>query len=60
MAEAEVGDDYYRQDRTVIALEEQAAELFGKEAAMYLFSATMGNLVSILSHTKRGESLILE
>ncbi|HIF07672.1 MAG TPA: hypothetical protein EYQ64_12200 [Gemmatimonadetes bacterium] len=60
MAEAEVGDDYYRHDQTVIALEEKAAELFGKEAAMFLFSATMGNLVSILSHTKRGESLLLE
>ncbi len=60
MAEAEVGDDYYRQDRTVIALEEKAAELFGKEAAMFVFSATMGNLVSVLSHTRRGESLILE
>ena len=60
MAEAEVGDDYYRQDRTVIALEEKAAELFAKEAAMFVFSATMGNLVSVLSHTRRGESLILE
>ena len=54
MAEAEVGDDYYRQDHTVIALEEKAAELFGKEAAMFVFSATMGNLVSVLSHTRRG------
>jgi len=60
MAEAEVGDDHYREDRTVIALEEKAAELFGKEAAMFVFSATMANLVSVLSQTQRGQSVILE
>jgi len=60
MAAAEVGDDYYRDDPTVLALEEKAAELFGKEAAMLVFSATMSNLVSVLSQTRRGESLILE
>ena len=60
MARAEVGDDYYRDDPTVIALEEKAAGLFGREAAMLVFSATMANLVSVLSHTRRGESVILE
>ncbi|MCJ7626783.1 MAG: beta-eliminating lyase-related protein, partial [Longimicrobiales bacterium] len=60
MAEAEVGDDYYREDPTVLALEEKAANLFGKGAAMFVFSATMANLVSVLSHTKRGQSVILE
>jgi len=60
MAEAEVGDDYYREDPTVIALEVKAAELFGKEAAMFVFSATMANVVSVLSQTKRGQSVILE
>lgn len=60
MAEAEVGDDYYREDPTVIALEEKAAELFGKEAAMLVFSATMANVVSVLSHTRRGQSIVLE
>jgi threonine aldolase len=60
MAEAEVGDDYYREDPTVIALEEMAAERFGKEAAMLVFSATMSNVVSVLSHTKRGQSIVLE
>jgi len=60
MAEAEVGDDYYREDPTVIALEEKAADLFGKEAAMMVFSATMSNVVSVLSHTRRGQSVILE
>ena len=48
MAAAEVGDDYYRADPTVLALEEKAAELFGKEAAMLTFSATMAN-VALLS-----------
>ncbi len=60
MAEAEVGDDYYRDDPTVIALEEKAAVLFGKEAAMLVFSATMANVVSVLSQTRRGQSVILE
>lgn len=60
MAEGEVGDDYYRDDPTVNALEEKAAELFGKEAAMVTFSATMANLVSVLTHTNRGQSIILE
>jgi len=60
MAAAEVGDDYYRDDPTVLALEEKAADLFGKEAAMLVFSATMSNVVSVLSHTRRGQSIILE
>jgi threonine aldolase len=60
MAAAEVGDDYYRDDPTVLALEEKAAERFGKEAAMLVFSATMSNLVSVLSQARRGESIILE
>ncbi len=60
MADAEVGDDYYRDDPTILGLEEKAADLFGKEAAMLVFSATMSNLVSVLSHTRRGESVLLE
>lgn len=60
MAEAPVGDDYYRTDPTVRALEERAARLFGKEAAMMVFSATMSNVVSVLSHTRRGQSIVLE
>jgi threonine aldolase len=60
MAAAEVGDDYYRDDPTVRALEEKAAELFGREGALLVFSATMANLVSVLSHARRGESVILE
>ncbi len=60
MASAEVGDDYYREDPTVLALEEKAADLFGKEAAMLVFSATMSNLVSVLSQARSGESILLE
>ncbi|OGU08849.1 MAG: hypothetical protein A2W29_11870 [Gemmatimonadetes bacterium RBG_16_66_8] len=60
MAQAEVGDDYYRDDPTVRALEEKAAAMFGKEAAMLVFSATMANLVSVLSQAGRGHSVILE
>ena len=60
MVDAEVGDDYYRADPTVLALEEKAAEIFGKEAAMLVFSATMSNVVSVLSQTNRGQSIILE
>lgn len=60
MAEARVGDDYYRDDPTVRALEEKAAALFGKQAAMLVFSATMANLVSVLAQTRRGEAVILE
>jgi len=60
MAEAEVGDDFYREDPTVLSLEEKAAERFGKEAAMFVFSATMSNVVSVLTHTRRGQSIILE
>ncbi|MDP2956075.1 MAG: GntG family PLP-dependent aldolase [Longimicrobiales bacterium] len=60
MAGAEVGDDYYRDDPTVRALEEKAASMFGKEAAMLVFSATMANLVCVLAQTSRGHSVIVE
>ena len=46
MGEAELGDDVFGDDPTVIALEERAAELTGKEAALFVASGTMGNLVS--------------
>ena len=47
MGEAELGDDVFGDDPTVIALEERAAELTGKEAALFVASGTMGNLVSV-------------
>lgn len=59
MAAAEVGDDQYREDPTVTRLEERAAELFGKEAALFVSSGTMGNLVALLAHCGRGDEAIL-
>jgi threonine aldolase len=59
MAEAPVGDDVYGEDPTVNLLEERVAALLGKEAALYVPSGTMGNLVAVLSHCGRGDELIL-
>jgi threonine aldolase len=58
MAEAEVGDDVFGDDPTVIALEERAAALLGKEAGLFVASGTMGNLVSQLAHLGRGQETI--
>jgi threonine aldolase len=59
MAEAEVGDDVYRDDPTVNRLEELAAEMLGKEAALFVPSGTMGNLIALLVHCQRGEEAIV-
>ncbi|CAB1084612.1 threonine aldolase [Alkalispirochaeta odontotermitis] len=59
MAEADVGDDVFGEDPTVNKLEEMAAARLGKEAALYVASGTMGNLVSLLAHCGRGEEIIL-
>ncbi|HEX5148232.1 MAG TPA: threonine aldolase family protein, partial [Candidatus Limnocylindrales bacterium] len=58
MAAAEVGDDVLGDDPTVIALEERAAELLGKEAGLFVASGTMGNLVAQLAHLGRGQETI--
>jgi len=58
MADAEVGDDVFGDDPTVIALEERAAELLGKEAGLFVASGTMGNLVAQLAHLGRGQETI--
>jgi threonine aldolase len=58
MAEAEVGDDVFGDDPTVIALEERAAALLGKEAGLFVASGTMGNLVAQLAHLGRGQETI--
>jgi threonine aldolase len=58
MADAELGDDVFGEDPTVIALERRAAELTGKEAALFVASGTMGNLVSLLAHVPRGGEII--
>ncbi|MEM3891240.1 MAG: low-specificity L-threonine aldolase [Nitrososphaerales archaeon] len=57
---AKLGDDVFGEDPTVNALENVAAKKMGKEAALLVTSGTQGNLVSILSHTKRGDEVILE
>jgi threonine aldolase len=59
MYEAEVGDDVFGEDPTINRLEELAAEMVGKEAALFVASGTMGNLVSILTHCQRGDEVIM-
>jgi threonine aldolase len=59
MAEAEVGDDVYRDDPTVNRLEELAAGLMGKEASIFVPSGTMGNLIALLVHCQRGDEVIV-
>ncbi len=59
MYEAEVGDDVYGEDPTVNRLQELAAEMLGKEAALLVVSGTMGNLVGVLSHAGRGQEAIV-
>ena len=59
MAEAEVGDDVYGEDLTVNRLEAMVAERLGKEAAVFVPSGTMGNLISVLAHCGRGDEMIL-
>lgn len=59
MAEAEVGDDVYGEDPTVNRLEQYAAELLGKPAALFLPTGTMANLVAFLSQTRPGDTVIM-
>ena len=54
MAAAEVGDDVYGDDPTMNELEALAAQMLGKEAAMFVPSGTMGNQIGIMSQTRRG------
>jgi threonine aldolase len=56
---AELGDDVFGEDPTTNCLEKMAAERMGKEAAMLVASGTMGNLVCVLTHCRRGEEVIL-
>src|SRR5215467_4029779 len=60
MAEAEVGDDVYLEDPTVNDLERRAAEVFGKEAALFVPTGCMGNLVAIKVWTHHGDEVICE
>src|SRR5260221_6584788 len=58
MAEAEVADDVYGEDPTVNRLQERAAQIFQKEAAIFVPSGTMGNQVAIRVHTQHGQEII--
>ncbi|MBC7262972.1 MAG: low-specificity L-threonine aldolase [Chloroflexi bacterium] len=59
MYEAELGDDVFGEDPTVNRLQEVAAQRMGKEAALFVASGTMGNLVAILTHCGRGDEVIM-
>jgi threonine aldolase len=59
MADAEVGDDVFGEDPTVNCLEEMAAERLGKEAALFVASGTMANIISQMTHCGRGDEMIL-
>lgn len=59
MLTAEVGDDVYGDDPTMAKLEKLAAEIVGKEAALFVPSGTMGNQLAIMSHTRHGDEIIL-
>jgi threonine aldolase len=60
MASAEVGDDVYSEDPTVNRLEREAAEVFGREAAIFVPTGTMGNQIAIRLHTQHGQEVICE
>ncbi len=60
MASAEVGDDVYGEDPTVNRLEAAAAAVFGREAAIFVPTGTMGNQIAIRIHTQHGQEVICE
>jgi threonine aldolase len=60
MFEAEVGDDVYAEDPTINRLEQRAAEIFGREAAIFVPTGSMGNQVAIKVHTRPGQEVICE
>ncbi|PYT01374.1 MAG: low specificity L-threonine aldolase [Acidobacteria bacterium] len=60
MAAAEVGDDVFREDPTVNRLQDRAAELFEKEAALFVPTGSMGNEIAVKLHTKPGQEIIIE
>ena len=59
MKNAVVGDDILRDDPTVIELEELAAEMFGKEAALFTVSGTMSNEIAVMVYTKPGDEIVV-
>lgn len=60
MASAEVGDDVYGEDPTVNRLQERAAEIFEKEAALFVPTGSMGNQIAVKVHTQPGQEVIIE
>jgi threonine aldolase len=60
MAEAEVGDDVYGEDPTVNNLQLKAAEIFGKAAALFVPTGSMGNQIAVKLHTKPGDEIVIE
>lgn len=60
MAAAEVGDDVYGEDTTIIKLEQMAAEITGKEAGLFVPTGTMGNQLAVLTHCGRREELLCQ
>ena len=60
MFRADVGDDVYGEDPTVNRLEDRAAEMFGKEAALFVPTGTMGNTIAIKLHTEHGQEVICD
>ena len=60
MAAAEVGDDVYGEDPTVNRLEARAAEIFGREAGLFVPTGTMGNQVAVRMHAEQGQEVICE
>ena len=60
MASAEVGDDVFGEDPTVNRLQERAAELFEKEAALFVPTGSMGNEIAVKLHTKPGQEIVIE
>lgn len=60
MATAEVGDDVYGEDPTINKLESRAAQVFGKQAAIFMPTGSMGNLTGIMLHTRPGQEVICE
>lgn len=60
MFKAEVGDDVYGEDPTINKLETLAAEMLGKEAALFVTSGTQGNQIAVLTHCRLGDEIILD
>src|SRR5579875_592850 len=60
MFEAEVGDDVYAEDPTINRLEKRAAEIFGREAALFVPTGTMGNQIAVRLHTHHGQEVLCE